>query len=260
MLNNMIFEVAFIPGEVRNRVLPVCVLIDAIRASSTIVTLFEKGCKEVLLTRDEAKSLEIDERMKSENFCICAETAIGDRAECAHFSPSLEKMDRINYIHGKTILLRTTNGTAGVHTLCNLGIKDIFIGCMLNAEAVMTKAVEQAKKLQTGITIVCAGRENGTTYTIDDVYCAAKLLQYGIKTAEENGIKPDIQDSAKIATHLLSIYDDTFSAFNKSASGDTMRRINCNNDIMLCARENISNIAPKIFDVDEYGHVIVKSH
>lgn len=254
----MKFDVAFIPSDSKLNTSPICVLIDVLRASSTIVTLLDKGCSRVLLTDSEEKLVDIKKMEGNKRVLICSEDLLGKKLDVADFSPSLIEVEKLGDLSNAVVVMKTTNGTTGIHELMKNGIDNIFIGCMLNSEEVMKKAVSRAIDLNRNINIVCAGREKGKSYTIDDVYCAAKLLQYG-KTAVLNfNIEAEMQDSAKIAENTLSFYMDTAAAFEASASGSVMRRVNCHQDILLCGRDNVTKTVPKVTGCDKEGLLIIE--
>lgn len=257
-MDQLIFEVAFVPKEIRKKPNPVCVVIDVLRASSTMVTLLEKGCSEIVLTSDEEKTLAEHPGFRTDETFVCAEDLVGNVAKNADFSPSIVLI-RSKEIKGKRVILRTTNGTVAAQTLWNLGIEKILIGCMHNARAVMQEAVRIARKLKRNVTIVCAGRENGEITALDDAYTAGVLLKYGKEAAESLRMEPVFLDSAKIATHLLSTYSTPAEAFVDSGSGETMRRINCVDDISICAEQNISTLTPMLTLNKENGSILVKN-
>jgi|GEM_PF-1257276 len=254
----MVFEVAFIPPDAALDSNCVCVVIDVLRASSTIVTIFDKGCSEIHLTDNVTGFLDTGLAADTPGLLVCAEDVLGSCLKGADFSPSLEEIERFGDIGNRKILMQTTNGTVAIHALTRKGVTNIFIGCMLNAQAVMRRTISLADKLSSNILIICAGRDNGTSYTIDDVYCAARLLQHGIKITEELEIRMELQDSAKLAMMLLDIYPGAVEAFGASASGNTMRNINCQRDILLCARENISQTVPQVCGGTSSGQIVIK--
>ena len=45
----MNLDVAFLPSQAVNLTNTVCIVVDVLRASSSLVTLFERGCRQVLL-------------------------------------------------------------------------------------------------------------------------------------------------------------------------------------------------------------------
>lgn len=253
-------ETVFIPKEIKKDSTSVCVVVDAIRASCTIVSFLEKGYKNILLTANERRSMEINPDIKGDKYYICAEAVEGTKAPLAHFSPSLTEINNLSCDNNRNILFRTTNGTVCVHTLIDIGIDEIFIGSMLNLDAVAKAALDRAVEKETGVCVVCAGRENGGIYCIDDTYCSAKILEKVIQFANEKNIPVDVQDSTKIAISMANSYKDAYDAFSKSATGQIMRNANTEEDIKLCSLDNISNIVPKVTGIDRYDHIIINKY
>lgn len=254
----LLFETAFIPGEACLEGQSVCVVIDAIRASATIVTFFQQGCGRILLTEDEGQSIKDNPHIQAENYCICAEREEGDKAALAEVSPSLADIHEMGFLNGRNILFRTTNGTRGIRALYNRGIQNILVGSLLNAEAVMAKAVSMAVDKDMGICLVSAGRHNGRIPCIDDTYSCGRLIERGMRYAESRNIPVELADSSKIALKLTAAYDNPEDAFSKSATGQIMRNVHSEIDIELCAKENISEMAPVVTGIDDNGHVIIE--
>lgn len=254
----MNFDVSLIPDDVKDGEHSICILIDVLRASSTMTTLMNMGCQEILLTDDIENALKSDEIKNSDNLISCAENVAGDCRNGADFSPSLIGIEKMHNLSTKRILMQTTNGTTAIHKLYRKGVRKILIGCMRNAQTVMETAVSQAHKYSYNINIVCAGRGESTIYTIDDLYCAARLTEYGIKAAKELEIDYFLNDSAKIALHSLTAYSSTEEAFEASASGNVMRKINCREDIYLCAQDSIMSTVPYIDSEASSKYIVIK--
>lgn len=254
----LLFETAFIPTEACLEGQSVCVVIDAIRASATIVTLFQQGSGKILLTEDESQSIKEASIIQAENYCICAEREEGDKAALAEVSPSLADIHKMGFLNGRNILFRTTNGTRGIRALYSRGIQNILVGCLLNAEAVMAKAVSIAMAQNMGICLVGAGRHNGRIPCIDDTYSCGRLIQSGMDYTENHKIPIELADSSKIALKLIAAFESPEEAFSKSATGQIMRNVHSEIDIVLCAKENISKEVPVVTGVDSNGHVIIE--
>lgn len=256
----MTFDVAYIPPDVLHKKDYICVVIDALRASSTITMLFDKGCKEVRLT-DDVESF-ISENKKGErdkSLLVCAEHVLGFCLDGADFSPSLAGLKEFDSMCDHEILMQTTNGTVAVHTLIDRGITNILIGCMRNSEAVMRCAIGMAQKTGLDILIVCAGRHNGKSYTIDDAYAAGNLVKHGKEIADSEGVDVILNDSAKLALFTLAAFPDSYSAFDASASGNVMRNIQCFDDIHLCSMDNVSESVPMVCGSNESGQLILRT-
>ncbi len=255
----MKFDVSLIPDDVKDGEHSVCILIDVLRASSTITTLMNKGCGEILLTDNIEAALESGELMSADDIVSCSEGVEGNCRNGADFSPSLIGIEKMPDFDEKRILMQTTNGTTAIHKLYQKGGGKILIGCMRNASAVMEKAVEIAEELSFDINVVCAGREGSTIYTIDDLYCAARLIEYGVKAAGRRSIQWFLNDSAKIALHSLKVYGSAEEAFAASASGNVMRSIHCDEDILLCAQDSIMETVPYINREASSNYIVVRT-
>ena len=254
----MKFDVSLIPDDVKDGEHSVCILIDVLRASTTMTTLMNKGCREILLTDNIEEALKSEEIVKADDIVSCSEGVEGNCRSGADFSPSLIGIERMPDFCEKRILMQTTNGTTAIHKLYRRGGGRILIGCMRNARTVMEKAVEIAEELSFNVNVVCAGRESSTIYTIDDLYCAARLIEYGVLAAGERSIPWVLNDSAKIALHSLKAYGSTEEAFAASASGNVMRSIHCDEDIRLCAQDSIMETVPYINREVSSNYIVVR--
>ncbi len=255
----MTFDVAYVPKDVPEGEKVVCVVVDVLRASSTITAMFDAGCDEVMLTGSVDDYIARREAGESTGVLVCAENVAGNPREGADFGPSLRAMRGDFSLAARQVLMQTTNGTVAVHTLTNKGQEDIFVGCMRNAKAVMAAAVCCAQSKGLGIYLVCAGRHVGETYTIDDVYCAAYLVLCGQEAAEKAGAEVRLHDSARLAQMALNAYPGAAAAFADSASGAIMRGIGLPEDIELCAAKDVSAAVPHYCGRTEEGYLRLRN-
>src|SRR5699024_2819670 len=98
--------------------------------------------------------------------------------------------------------------------------------------------------------------ESGQIVALDDAYTAGVLLKYGQEATRKMNCKSVLSDSAKISQHLLDVYPSHEIALEESGSGETMRRINCLEDITICAQENTSSLAPQVSFSKRHGLVV----
>lgn len=234
---------------------PVCILIDAVRASCTIATFFEKKAESVILIEDEYAYFKEHPEAAKAPYCLSAEKKDGSRAELAEVSPSLIELKMHPSYAGKRVLFRTTNGTVGVRSLSELGAEHILIGSMLNCDAVAKAAVDLAVEKNMGICTVCAGREDGHIYCIDDTYCSGVLISSMKTYAESIGLEPELQDAAKIACGMQRLYKDAEEAYRCSGTGEIMRRLSQEEDLVLCAQHNVTDVVPYLDSVHEDGSI-----
>jgi phosphosulfolactate phosphohydrolase-like enzyme len=236
------FEVAFLPGESVRRQRGVFILVDVLRATSSIAHLLDRGCRTVVLAGDTAGILAV--RQVQLDVLVCAENADGSRLAEADISPSLRELDKAE-VAGKTVVLLTTNGTLAAQSL--QGRSGLCItGSLRNAHAAMRAATSAAREVDLPITIVCSGREGSQVYAFDDVYCAGFLVREGVELLDASGTPMLIRDSAKLALDVLGAHPDPDEALRGSESAAVLRRIGCDEDITIAASPNISNAVPVI--------------
>ncbi|MBM7570720.1 2-phosphosulfolactate phosphatase [Aquibacillus albus] len=233
-------EVASLAPLVRMDEKPVCIVVDVVRASTSIITMMEKGCQSVLLLG----SLNEVEAVKSAqpSLLICAEDASGNTAPSADFNPSPTEMEE-DFLNGKQTALCTSNGTKTAAALRDGGIDDMLIGCLRNAKEVMRAAVSLAEQKDKDIVIVCAGREGANVAAMDDMYCAGVMVEEAINLANDKLI---VRDTALMAKHLTEIYPDGYTALRTSESARNMLKIDKDIDLQYCGEVNQSSVVPII--------------
>lgn len=121
------------------------IIIDVLRASSTIVTALSKGYEQVIPveTIGQAQSLQ------SETAYLAGER-YGKKIQGFDFSNSPTEIMAESQIR-PTLILTTTNGTKAIQK-AKKG-ESVLIGCLMNAKACADKALAY----QRDITILCAG-------------------------------------------------------------------------------------------------------
>jgi len=250
------FEVCFLPREATRQPSPVTVLIDVIRASTTIVTLLDRGCSEVILVgqRDRMRVAELRARLDA---LVCAEDASGVQAADADLTPSPAALDALDF-GGRRVILATTNGTLAAELVRDCGVEHVLIGCMRNGAAVMRSAVARAQRLGRSISLVCAGREQSLIPALDDAYCAAALLRRGEELVRAGGETVTLRESAKIARNAASVFAGTRDAFDQSMSAAVLRRIGSPEDIAHCAEEDVTELVPVVSFSDGIPAIVVK--
>lgn len=239
----MNFEVCFLPREATRRPTPIAVLIDVIRASTTIVTLLDRGCFEIVLVPGGDRTRLAEARARIGPALVCAEEPSGIKAVDADLSPSPAALSGLD-LAGRRVILATTNGTLAAELLREVGVEHVLIGCMRNASAVMGSAVALANRLDRSVSLVCAGREQSRIPALDDAYCAAALLTHGERIARTAGAEAALLESAKIARHAALAFAGAREAFDQSMSAAVVRRIGSPEDVGYCAEEDVSRLVP----------------
>jgi 2-phosphosulfolactate phosphatase len=232
----MKIDVAFLPCDLDGTDLSntVCIVLDIFRATSSIVTAFDNGCREIVpvCTIDEAW---ITAKQQNEAKLLLAGERKGGRIEGFHLgnSPLEFTLDKV---FEKTIVMTTTNGTIAIKA--TEGAYRTLIGCFLNADAVYRRAKQYGKN----VLVVCAGTDRH--FSLEDALCAGMLVD----AIWEEG-QATLTDAARGA---LLMYAEVADAVDKVAANSSHGRylydIGYGDDIKACIRINMVDVVPEYRD------------
>ncbi|WP_375417080.1 2-phosphosulfolactate phosphatase [uncultured Hymenobacter sp.] len=162
------------------------VIVDVLRASSTIVTALAAGVTHVL----PVASLEECAALGRVTGCLTAAERDGQRAPGFDLGNSpFEYLDPARPVAGRALALSTTNGTRALRE--SLGAAHVVVGTFLNLSAV----ADFARQQQANVLVVCAGWKG--RFCLEDTV-------FGGALAEQ--LAPDFDvsssDAALAARHL----------------------------------------------------------
>lgn len=148
------------------------VVIDVLRASTTMVFALEAGAREILPCLEVADARQVAAGLPVGEFVLGGERG-GTRIEGFHLgnSPSEYTVEAVSQ---RTVVFTTTNGTRAL-LQCRQAQR-VLIGAFVNAAAVVRQLAGQAK-----IALVCAG--TGGEFSRDDVLFAGFLVEQIQKSA-----------------------------------------------------------------------------
>ncbi|MBT3275658.1 MAG: 2-phosphosulfolactate phosphatase [Spirochaetales bacterium] len=143
----------------------VAVVIDVLRATTSIQCIFESGARKVY----PVSSVEDARRLKEEKpaALLCGERK-GIALEGFDYGNSPAEFLESDLID-REIILTTTNGTLAFQN-CD-GASRMMSGCMLNARSAARRIVVGYSEMP--VNIICAG--TGGSFSIEDFYCAGIL-------------------------------------------------------------------------------------
>ena len=142
------------------------VVIDVLRACSTIVTAMYNGARDVVSVPDLDQAGKIASNLDQASYLLGGERG-GFRIEQYHCGNSPLEYTR-DRVQGRTIILSTTNGTVAMHK--GQDAKNLLIGCFLNIDRI----VEAIRELENDLTIICAGQKHRVS--LEDTLCAGYIL------------------------------------------------------------------------------------
>ncbi|HZS25028.1 MAG TPA: 2-phosphosulfolactate phosphatase [Gaiellaceae bacterium] len=218
----MLVHVAFTPGE--QTPAPVGIVVDVLRATSTIAQALAAGYARVLCCA------EIDEARALAESHGPAKLAGERRLESI---PGFDFGNSPRELAGapaaETLVLTTTNGTRLLVSAAER-FEHVYVGSLLNLDAVAAAARAHG----TDVAVLCAGVLG--ELALDDAYCAGRI-------AETLG--GDRTDSATAAIRLAGTFADARAGIGSGRSAWNLRNHGLDADVDWCARENALDVAPR---------------
>ncbi len=226
-------DVAFTPCEALNWHRKVCVLVDELRASSTIVTLLDCGCAAVIPMAglDEAR-----QEARDHGYVLAGEEG-GLRPAGYDYGNSPAELAGAE-LAGRTVVLRSQNGTRVAGQLAP--VPALPIGCLLNATTCSAAALARSAGTGAAAGIVCAGLADA--FALDDALAAGALVDRLCKAADDGRV--ELTDAALAARSLWKGYRNPADGLRTSASGRLLKHIGLGRDIDVCARVEASWAVP----------------
>jgi len=233
----MRIDVAFTPSEiddsrVRDRII---VVVDVLRASTTITTALNNGAREVIPVLDVETALKMRTNLSAELTLLCGERngRIIDGFDLGN-SPSEYVSERIT---GKVLVFSTTNGTLAAAKA--RGSREMVIGSFVN----LSRVVEYLSGRGDGdATILCSGKQN--TFSLEDAVCAGMIIN---RLCE---LKPPVlTDGARAAQGLYKRFGRSLlSLLNSCDHGKYLASIGFARDLESCAAVDSVPILPVLVD------------
>jgi 2-phosphosulfolactate phosphatase len=212
-------HVAFTPAETVRA--PVAVVVDVLRATSTIVQALASGYRRVLCCAEIDEARELRERL-GEGVLAGERLAQAIPGFDLGNSPAEFVEPR-----GETVILTTTNGTRAI-VAAAAGAETVLVGSLLNLAAVS----DAARDAGTDVEVVCAGVDG--RFTLDDAYCAGRIA--GLLGGERS-------DAAEAAVRLAGSFA---SAEEGLRAAENPRQEALGDDLAWCARESVLAVVPRL--------------
>ena len=235
----MDIDVALVPQAARPADPAAFIVIDEIRASTTITTLLDIGCSDIYIEGVLAAA----RRRGSETGSIL----VGERhlrlPAGFDFNNSPTMLSRAG-VQGRSVVLSTTNGTAILKMLRRS--EHVLVCCLRNARACGEAAVRLAEARGVGIRVVCAGRLR--RFVLEDAVAAGVIVTRIVEAAGARGIDTNLTDAARVAVRLRDSYPDALTALLDSDGGRVLREIGQEEDTPFCAEVDVTDTVPILRD------------
>jgi 2-phosphosulfolactate phosphatase len=208
----------------------IIVVIDVLRATSTIATALYNGAKAVIPVDSVEKCIRLGRSM----VCITAGERDGQIAEGLQYGISSFEYPR-TFIEGKILVLTTTNGTKLLHLALAKGATEIITGSFLNLSAVCQHLVDEKKN----VILACAGWKDRVNLE-DTLFAGAVIAAIGTHF--------NIDCDASQVAHCLygNAKEDLFEFMKAHHASHYHRLMNygLERDIRHCLTSDLANVVP----------------
>ncbi|MFN0196176.1 MAG: 2-phosphosulfolactate phosphatase [Planctomycetaceae bacterium] len=230
-------HVHFTPASIEPEKLKDCtaVVIDVLRASTTIVHALAHGAQSVIPVLEIAQALHLASQSDRRSVLLGGErygkliTGFDLDNSPLNYTPEI--------VRGKTVIFTTTNGTRALAKCASADI--ILIGAIVNLHAVALAALKTGRPLH----LVCAGTEGEIS--------AEDVLTAGAIASEIQQLSPSAlqwNDSAMIARDYFiqrsATNDSLYAAFCESRGGRNLLELGYECDIERSVTRDLFEVVP----------------
>jgi 2-phosphosulfolactate phosphatase len=223
-------HVAFTPAEAERA--PTAIVVDVVRASSTIAQALAGGYERVLCCAEVDEALALRERL-GEGVLAGERKAAAIPGFDLGNSPSqfVEPL-------GETLIFTTTNGTRAILAAA-ASAETVLVGSLLNLDA-----VAGAARGGGDVEVVCAGLQG--RFTIEDAYCAGRIAEL---------LGGERSDAAEASVRLARSFATALEGLSASENPEHPR---LGEDIADCARESVLDVVPVLARMEGAAAEIVR--
>lgn len=234
----MNIDVCFTPAEVVASDLGprAVVVIDALRATSTIVEALANGARVVYPSAGIDDAVRIAQAMGRDNALLCGERrCLPIEGFDLGNSPREMTSERVE---DRSLIMTTTNGTAAL--LVGAAGRQTLVASFLNLSAVADALVEDGGP----VTIICAGREK--RFALEDAICAGALVR---AIQARSSVQYENSDAALAADMLADVRARSLeSVLRATAAGRQLDEAGLGEDVAYCAQVDLHAIVPRFHD------------
>jgi len=227
-------EIALLPVEARSIEADCYVVVDALRATTTIATLFSRGLRDLVAV----DSLELARELANRDGRILFGEVDGHPPAGFEFGNSPVEASNAR-VEGRGAVLFTTNGTAALCALAESG-GAVLAGALTNAAAIV-EAIDDAES----VVLVCAGNGTGTRFAMEDFLTAGEIA----RLARDRYPGIEIGDAARLAIAAATT-GNLERRFAQSRHGRITAARGYQADIEYAAKTDLSDVVPAMV---EYG-------
>ncbi|MCE5173201.1 2-phosphosulfolactate phosphatase [Paenibacillus profundus] len=206
------------------------IVIDVLRATSTIVTALSHGASGVIPVETVSQAKQT--------------VQTGDVLGGERYSKKITGFDTgnspfeymVNDYNGKRIVLTTSNGTRAIQKA--MKADHVLAGAMINAAA----CANAAYKLRKDIALLCAGTQD--TFAFEDGLCAGLILAE-LYRCGENVQEIVTNDYGSMMYSAYRFHENNMvQALMSSSGGKRLSKLGYAKDVDYCAQVNVNPLVP----------------
>ncbi len=209
-------DVAFTPEQAAPA--PVGIVVDVLRATSTIAQALASGYRRVLCCAEIEEARALREQIP--------DSLVGGERQAVRIEGFDVGASPREFLEprAETLILSTTNGTRAILEAARSADK-VVLGSLLNLDAVARAAAGHDS------VIVCAGFQG--SFALDDAYCAGRIVQL---------VQAERSDAAVASALIAGAFSTSLEGLNARTYGPP----GLEEDIAFCARESVLDVVPRL--------------
>ncbi len=205
------------------------IVIDVLRATSTLITALANGCGAVIPVETVAQAREIQKSgdlLGGERYC--------KKIPGFDYGNSPMEMQTKDII-GKRLIMTTTNGTRGIQKAHKAD--HILAGALINGRA----CAKAASELSRDLVILCAGTQDA--FSLEDGLCAGQIVEEFVQSAGSTALEINDLGLAMLGSYR-SASSNLEEAMLRCSNGRRLSKLGFRQDITYCAQLNQTELVP----------------
>ncbi len=208
------------------------VVIDVIRATSTILEALAAGASAVYPATSSEEAVRLAKSLGRDDSLLCGERH-GLKIEGFDLGNSPLEFTRES-VGGTRLVMTTTNGTRAL--MAAEHADRVLIASLTNLSAVSRAAGDSGR-----VVLICAGKED--RFAFDDTLCAGMIIK---RLTETLGEEATLDDASRAASTLAGCQEVTPALLQRTASGAALANVGLEADLDLCAEIDRHAIVPEM--------------
>lgn len=216
----------------------VCVVIDVLRATTVIATLFERNCPRVYVAASHETARDF---ARANGYVLCGETG-GYKVEGFDYGNSPVEFAALDFTD-RPVVLSTTNGTKATATVA--GARRVYLGAAINRMAVAQAAWSRAEETGSDIVVVCSGTDD--QFTLEDATVAGIYVE-ALVAQGQAWTMPSQADSSIAVRRLWEHEPNLLRGWMEGVHANTLANRGFGEDVGYCSAIDTLRHVPTLVD------------